>query len=240
MNISYTNELHDKYKARTITSAEVVLPIVFDLVRPKSVVDIGCGHGIWLNVCKQLGATGLLGVDGSYINPEQMLIPRDCFLPMDLNQPGNIERRFDLAMSVEVAEHLRPESSSAFVGLLTSLSDRILFSAAIPGQPGDAHINARWPAFWIGEFEKRGFVALDFIRPKIWHDEKVMLCYRQNLLFFVKEELYKSNAGLRELPRANCLHLVDEGSLQSLLGFRESLRRCGRILCDVLRHGRGR
>ena len=195
---------------------------------------------IWLNACKQLGATGLLGVDGSYIDPGQLLIPRDCFQPMDLNQPGKIDRRFDLAMSVEVAEHLRPESTGAFLELRTSLSDRILFSAAIPGQPGDTHINARWPAFWIGEFEKRGFAALDFIRPKIWHDERVMLCYRQNLLFFVKEGPYKANAGLRELPRANCLQLIDEGSLQSLLGFRESLRRCGRILGNVLRRGRGR
>jgi SAM-dependent methyltransferase len=237
MNISYTNELHEKYKARTITSAQVVLPIVFNKVRPKSVVDIGCGHGIWLSICQQLGATDVLGVDGAYIDPERLLIPRDCFQPMDLNRPERIVRRFDLAMSVEVGEHLRPESTDAFLALLTSLSDQILFSAAIPGQPGDAHINAHWPAFWIEEFGKRGFTALDFIRSRIWHDERIMLCYRQNLLFFVKNELYQSNGVLRDLPRANCLQLIDADTLQSLLGFRESLCRCARILCNILRHG---
>ena len=240
MNISYTNALHAKYKARTIASAGVILPIVFDLLQPKTVVDIGCGHGIWLSKCRQQGATSILGVDGNYIDPDQMLIPPDCFMAMDLNHPNHIDRMFDLAISLEVAEHLRPDSTQAYLGLLTSLSDQILFSAAIPGQEGDAHINARWPAFWIGEFERRGFVALDFIRPKIWHDETVALCYRQNVLFFVSEKRYAASPKFRELPRANCLHLIDEGSLQSLLGLRETLRRCGRILCDSLRPGRGR
>jgi hypothetical protein len=226
MNISYTNELHAKYKARTISSAEVILPIVFDQLRPKTVVDIGCGHGIWLNACKQLGATGLLGVDGTYIDPNQMLTPPECFMPMDLNHPGRIDRKFDLAMSLEVAEHLRPGSTDEYLDLLTSLSDQVLFSAAIPGQPGDAHINARWPAFWIGKFEKRGYVALDFIRPQVWHNEDVLLCYRQNILLFVAKKRHENNERLRALPRVNCLHLIDEGSLQSLLGVRNSLRRC--------------
>lgn len=238
MHISYTNELHEKYKPRTIASAEVVLPIVFDLIHPKSVVDIGCGHGIWLKFCQQLGTTDLLGVDGAYIDPDRLLIPRDCFQAMDLNQPEPIARRFDLAMSLEVAEHLHPESTGRFLGLLTSLSDFILFSAAIPGQPGDAHINARWHSFWIGELEKLGFVALDFVRPKIWHDERIMLCYRQNLLLFVKKAVYLSNADVQNLPRANCLQLIDEDSLLSLLGFRKSLRRCGRILWNRLFRGR--
>jgi hypothetical protein len=240
MRISYTNELHAKYKARTISSAEVILPMVFDQFRPKTVVDIGCGHGIWLRKCRQQGATGLLGVDGTYIDSNQMLTPPECFMAMDLNHPGRIDRKFDLAMSLEVAEHLKPEATDAFLELLTSLSDQILFSAGIPGQEGDAHINARWPAFWINEFGKRGYVALDFIRPRIWHDETVALWYRQNILFFVSEKLYNSSAKIRELPRANCLHLIDEGSLQSLLGLRESLRRCGKILCNSLRRGQVR
>lgn len=239
MNISYSNELHNKYKARTLSSAEVILPLVFDRFHPQSVVDIGCGHGIWLNQCRQLGATSLLGVDGSYIDPGQLLISPDHFMSMDLNHLGHLDRSFDLAISVEVAEHLQPQSTDAFLDFVSSLSKRILFSAAIPGQAGDAHINARWPSFWIREFEKRGFVALDFIRPRIWHDETVMLCYRQNILFFVAEELYRNDADMQDLQRANCLQLIDEGNLQVLLGLRESLCRCGRLLWNALcrRHG---
>ena len=239
MNISYTNELHVKYKARASSSAATILPVVFDLFSPKTVVDVGCGHGIWLSKCNQLGVKSLLGIDGTYIDSNQLLILSDSFMTMDLNHPRRIDRKFDLAISLEVAEHLLPESTDAYLDMLTSLSEQILFSAAIPGQEGDAHINAHWPSFWIGKFQQRGYVALDFIRPRIWHDESVALCYRQNIQYFVSEKLFQSNSKFRELPRANCLHLIDEGSLQVQLGFRESLRRCGRILRDSVWLGRG-
>lgn len=228
MNISYTNELHAKYKDRTVASAEAILPLVFAQAAPQSVVDVGCGHGLWLDRCRSLGAGQVAGIDGSYIDPAQMAIPADCFHTMDLNHPVLVGKKFDLAISLEVVEHLKPGATPAFLDLLASLSDHILFSAAIPGQPGDVHINSRWPAFWIQEFAKRGFVALDFIRPRIWHDESVALCYRQNILYFVAENEYKADAGLHSLPRANCLHLVDEDTLQFLMGTKESLRRCWR------------
>ena len=229
MNISYTNELHAKYKDRTMASAEAILPMVLTPSVPDSVVDVGCGHGLWLSMCLKLGVKTVLGLDGSYIDPAQMRIPPDSFQAMDLNCPGSIARKFDLAMSLEVAEHLRPSSTNDFVDLLTSLSDQVLFSAAIPGQPGDAHINVRWPAFWIKEFEKRGYVALDHIRPNIWHNENIALCYRQNLLFFVARRKYDDDPRLQALPQANCLHLMDENTLEALLGFRASLRRCATL-----------
>lgn len=237
MNISYSNELHAKYKDRTVASAEVILPLVFALGVPQSVVDIGCGPGFWLECCKKSGSKCLLGIDGNYIDSAQLAIPADCFRPMDLNRPFPLAERFDLAMSLEVVEHLTPTSTPAFLDMLVSSSRRILFSAAIPGQPGDAHINGRWPAFWIKEFAARGFVALDFIRPQIWHNETVALCYRQNILYFVAKSDYEADAELRHLPQANCLHLIDEDTLQLLLSAPESLRRCAGGWLRNLLHG---
>src|ERR1700675_552820 len=34
-------------------------------IEPKSVLDVGCGHGAWLKACHELGATQLLGLDGT-------------------------------------------------------------------------------------------------------------------------------------------------------------------------------
>ena len=239
MNISYTNELHAKYKERTRASVAAILPLAFARSKPASVVDVGCGHGVWLAACKNMGVSRISGIDGSYIDPAQMDIPPECFRAMDLNRPIPVGSTFDMAISLEVAEHLRPESTNDYLQFLTSLSPRILFAAAIPGQPGDAHVNERWPSFWIEEFKKRGYAALDFIRPQIWHAEEVILCYRQNILFFAKEELCARGAEYDGLPRANCLHLVDEGILQELLGVRESLKRCGRHVANSLTPGRG-
>jgi SAM-dependent methyltransferase len=231
MDIQYTNELHRKYVARTVASANRVIPLVLDVTSPSSVVDVGCGHGHWLKRFLERGITDVLGIDGAYVNAEELVIPRDRFQVMDLNQPVHLDRRFDLAVSLEVAEHLKPTSSEPFVSFLTSLSDRVLFSAGIPGQPGDFHINARWPSFWRELFEQRGYVALDYIRPRIWHDEDVMLCYRQNTYVMVKRDALDADSRMRVLPRANCLTLVDEDALRIHLGWKATLRRAiGRVM----------
>jgi SAM-dependent methyltransferase len=229
MTIKYLNEYHDAGKARGIKSAEAVTRLVHDVVKPGSVVDVGCGHGYWLRAFMNLRARSVTGIDGDYIDRAKLEIPVDRFVEMDLNRPRPLANSFDLAMSIEVAEHLRPSSSDGFVDFLCSLSTCILFSAGIPGQPGRYHINARWPYFWSEKFGSRGYVALDFIRPRIWHDEDLMLCHRQNILLYVHRDL-AGTAPYRDLPRMNCLTLVDYDVILQQLSARESLRRIVRKL----------
>lgn len=226
MDIQFTNEMHRKHRALTMASSSTILPIVIETGAVDSVVDLGCGLGIWLHAVKTLGASRVLGIDGDYLDSSQMFIDPHEFRKMDFRHPEPVDGHFDLALSLEVIEHLEEKYSRCYLDLLTSLSDRILFSAAIPGQPGDAHVNARWPGYWIEEFKKRGYTALDFVRPRIWHNESVALCYRQNMLFFIKESVREGDALFRHLPRANCLHLVDEGTLEVLLKGPATLRRC--------------
>ncbi|HEV3234434.1 MAG TPA: methyltransferase domain-containing protein, partial [Candidatus Dormibacteraeota bacterium] len=143
------------------TSAGEVLPMVFELVRPISVVDVGCWTGGWLAVARKLGVSDFLGVDAPMTDRSKLKIPEANFFPWDLNQPLRLERNFDLAISLEVAEHLGEHRSQAFVESLTSLAPVVLFSAAIPGQGGTGHVNEQWPAYWINRFEARGWTVLD-------------------------------------------------------------------------------
>ncbi|HMP71838.1 MAG TPA: class I SAM-dependent methyltransferase [Kiritimatiellia bacterium] len=219
MNVAYDNEHHLRSRERGLRSAASITRLVYPLVQPHSVVDVGCGLGYWLKSFLDAGAEHVLGIDGDYIDRAQLAIPADCFRIMDLNRPTPVEEGFDLAISIEVAEHLRPDSGEAFVGFLCGLSQQVLFSAAIPGQPGHNHINPRWPGYWKSLFQRQGYVAYDFIRPRIWHEEDLMLCHRQNLLFFVHEERAES-FDQRGIPRANCLTLVDE----DVLSARDTLR----------------
>ena len=71
---------------------------------------------------------------------------------------------------------------------ITAFSNVILFSAAIPGQGGTHHVNEQWPSYWIEKFRARGCLPVDCIRPILWNSNDVLWWYRQNLLFFVKEE----------------------------------------------------
>src|SRR5690606_35475831 len=121
------------------------------------------------------------------------------FRRTDLGTPISESSRFDLSISLEVAEHLPESRADVFVDNLTRLSDAVLFSAAIPGQGGTGHVNEQWPTYWIERFAARGFRLADVVRPAIWEDDRMPYWYRQNTLLFVKESrLADAPAALRE------------------------------------------
>jgi SAM-dependent methyltransferase len=181
----HNEAVHNKEAARE------VLPIVFKTLRPGSVLDVGCGLGTWLTVCEELGVSDLLGVDGEFVNRAKMVIPPSMFRPVDLSVPFNLSRRFDLIICVEVAEHL-PESSAAdFISSLVRHGDTILFSAAIPGQLGQNHLNEQWPEYWVKQFKQHGYFFHDTIRNEIWDNPKVEWWYRQNI-FLVRKGVQPS------------------------------------------------
>lgn len=102
----YTREFYDAQRTGSFRSARRVLPFVLDLIRPRSVVDVGCGVGTWLRATKECGVESVLGLDGDYVDRDALMIsPRD-FVAHDLSCPIELERTFDMAICLEVAEHL--------------------------------------------------------------------------------------------------------------------------------------
>ncbi len=180
--------LHDA-KVHNTTGPGEVVPLVMDIVGPASVIDVGCGLGTWLVVFEEKGVREIMGVDGDYVNRSQLHISADQFMAADLTQPFHFPRKFDLVISLEVAEHLPENAADTFVQTLTSLGDTILFSAAIPGQGGQNHLNEQWPEYWQEKFARYAFRFYDVIRDKVWSNEKVEVWYRQNMFLVSKREL---------------------------------------------------
>jgi SAM-dependent methyltransferase len=197
MNV-YSSAYFDKLNPRVRSSAERIVPHLLHYVPAKSVIDVGCGIGTWLSVFQSCGVQDILGVDGSYVDLAQLQIPQGCFLTHDLETPFSLDRGFDLALSLEVAEHLCPEAANTFVESLTSLSPVVVFSAAVPGQGGDRHINEQWPPYWIERFQQRGYEAIDVLRRPFWDDDEVEWWYAQNLFFFVDDRGLDSHPQLRD------------------------------------------
>lgn len=187
MNEQYTPEYFDSFKHSSRRSAEVVVPIVASWVNPHSVIDLGCGLGMWLSVWRETGAE-IRGVDGEWVARDQLAIPADRFTTHDLSQPYNPDKRYDLAMSVEAAEHLPPESAASFVNSLTQAAPVVLFSASTPNQPGADHVNCQWPDYWAGLFADRGYLVIDTLRYMIWEDTRVDWWYRQNIMIYVDRD----------------------------------------------------
>jgi len=183
--------IEDDYKHKdevdgATRAANRIAPLILKLAPGiRSVVDLGGGTGAWLQVLHNLGVETIQ----LYDVPEaalDLLIERSCFQAVDLNKRVPPLTRFDLAVCVECAEHLRPKRALPLVKWLTSAADIVIFSAAIPGQPGKGHINARLPEYWQALFRQCGYTRCDVLRGSIVSDSSIPYWYRQNLFVFTK------------------------------------------------------
>jgi SAM-dependent methyltransferase len=183
----YDQQFFDDHKGGARSSAQVIMPAVLKLCLPRaihSVVDVGCGLGTWLRVCRESGVPETLGIDGDYVDRASLEIPASSFLSHNLNLPVEFDRSFDLVISLEVAEHLPRDAANKFVQTLTRLAPIVLFSAAIPGQGGEHHINEQWPDYWADLFAKYHHVGIDCLRFSLLGDRRVEFWYQQNTLIF--------------------------------------------------------
>ena len=184
----YKDTFYGNRDAQTAHAARTILALTLDLLPPvRSAVDVGCGVGTWLAALGERGVATIRGLDGAWVRRDLLTIPSECFEAVDLKEPVRASERFDLAISVEVAEHLPPNCADTFVDSLVGLSDFVLFSAAIPHQGGKHHLNEQWQDYWAGLFALRGYAVLDAIRPRIWEDDQIAFWYRQNVLLYVKK-----------------------------------------------------
>lgn len=176
----------DRQREREMSAGFVLDALLQVIPRPASVIDIGCGIGSWLVSFREAGIIDITGVDGHWVEEYELAIPREKMRFADLSQPIALGRKFDLAISMEVAEHIPASSAGVYVDTLVGASDMVLFSAAIPGQGGKGHVNEQWLEYWDALFCARDFAGFDVIRPRIWNDHRISVWYRQNTVLFVR------------------------------------------------------
>jgi SAM-dependent methyltransferase len=204
MSGNYTSTFYEGLRTGAERSAEAIVPLVVDLFHPRGVVDVGCGDGSWLAVFRKLGVQNVLGIDGDYVERGLLRIPQEHFQAADLSRPLVLPQTFDLAVSLEVAEHLPEECAAVFIESLTRLAPVILFSAAIPFQGGVHHVNEQWPDKWGELFQERDYLPIDCIRKRIWQNDAVDWWYAQNILVFAHETFLQRNALLKaEFDKTN-------------------------------------
>jgi SAM-dependent methyltransferase len=199
----------------SLPSARVLIPLVVGLLHPTSVVDVGCGPGAWLRAFVENGVRNVRGIDGDYVDRSKLLIEPQYFVAADFSRPFSIEGKYDLAVCIEVAEHLPETQAEMLIERLTSAAPAVLFSAAIPGQGGTNHLNEQWPEYWGGLFAKHDFAMIDAFRSRIRDDSRIAYWVRQNVLLFV------SKSALLFYPKLE------------LEGERNSERHCDWVYADL-------
>jgi SAM-dependent methyltransferase len=226
----YDGAFFDAIADGSLRSARIVAQLLLELFTPHSVVDVGCGTGAWLKAfAERVDGLEVMGIDGDYVDRSKLLFDQNRFVAADLTRLVRIDGRYDLALCLEVAEHLPSPSASGLVSALTGCAPLVLFSAAVPGQTGTHHVNERWPFYWKALFADRGYFRLDPVRRHIWQDERVEWWYQQNIFLFANQQALDHSAALATEYRkaqANCLELVNETILSRYTSF-------GRLLAKL-------
>ncbi len=144
-------------------------------------IDWGCGCGYILEKLQMHGITDLIGIEGSAeVKP---------FIPESLKDKIHIADVllyadagvYDLAISIEVAEHLHERDAGRFVNAVCSSASKFVWwSAAQPGQKGTGHITLKSPCFWIDVFKDVGLFEPDY--EKTYELKCAMLVNHQLML----------------------------------------------------------
>jgi SAM-dependent methyltransferase len=241
MTSPYDHHFYAEQIEGSLSSARVITGLLADLWRPASVLDIGCGRGAWLKAWHERGVLELHGIDGPWNRGADLLESAIAFRAANLEQPLQGLPPVDLAMSIEVVEHLTPEAGASVVDALTRAADVVLFSAAFSGQGGVMHQHERYHSHWGRLFRERGFASFDAFRPRVWSDPRVAPWHRANVFLHVRD----GHALTRELPARGVPALADLGFMDAVHpwlyerwrepGLRGHLRALGPSLLKALR-----
>ena len=168
-------------------SAKVMANSIRRDFAPRTIVDVGCGTGALLLAMRESGVR-VLGFERSTaaldLCRRRGLEVRKLDLEKDVIE---VNEKFDVAVSVEVAEHLPAAVADRYIDALTQLSDVVVFTAAPPGQGGTDHVNEQPAGYWIEKFVTRSFVCLEDVTADWQHEWEVggaSAWYFRNLMVF--------------------------------------------------------
>ena len=184
---NYDRLFYEYQREGSLRSALALLPLVLDAFPVRSVLDIGCGAGAWLAAYEQLGVFDIVGVDGDYVDRSVLMVEPSRFRSSNITHHFDLGRRFDLVQCLEVAEHVPQDKSDLLVDNIVRHSSMVLFSAAVPGQGGEDHINEQPYSFWRDRFAARGYRLFDFVRPQVKRCLEIEPWYRYNVMLFVDD-----------------------------------------------------
>lgn len=181
-----------KNRSRLNWRAPIICGAIKNILEPERLIDVGCATGDLVAEFLVMGIDAY-GIEGSNNCREYLECPGERIFHLDLRVPI-VEKsdRYDLSICFEVAEHIEPDYADIFVDNLALLSDRILISAAPPGQDGRCHWNCQPAEYWADKFMQRGYYFRQLFVTALrsewsaWKMKPGIKAYYENLLYFEK------------------------------------------------------
>lgn len=154
---------------------------------PKDVIDVGCATGDLVACFNDMGLIAF-GIEGS--GNAKPFLETGYIWFHDLREPIKPSITFDLVMSLEVAEHIEPEYAEIYVANLVTLGDRILITAAPPGQGGHHHFNCQLPEYWDEKFKAHNYLQIPFLTQMLknqlvpWKHKPGIKAFYDNAIYY--------------------------------------------------------
>ncbi len=175
--------------------AEWFISLLQDIFEFQSLIDLGCATGHYLFYALKEGVSDVLGVEGSPAAFSNLLVDKKYIIQHDLRKPLNLNRKYDIALSIEVAEHIDKKYSDVYLKSMCDCSDLIIFTAATPNQGGKCHVNEQPHKWWIEKFKKHSFrfdkKMTDLLRRKIKENAEagkfIVFWLEPNIMVFCRE-----------------------------------------------------
>jgi len=186
LNRVYDQDFYAEMAPAKAASARAFAQVVAANMSFQSLFDIGCGSGVFLAEFHRLGKD----VAGCEASRDAVTLASKDFpvFVADATRPIPIDRRHDLVLCIEVAEHIGHRHSRQLVENCAHLGAQVLFTAAPPGQKGIGHINLHAREFWQELFRREGFVldapGTERIREQL-RQQQVLAWLYNNLMIFV-------------------------------------------------------
>lgn len=186
----YSKDYYSIHDENSYKSATVILNQLSNYISPSSIIDWGCGSGTWCKAAIEIWNVSIIGIDQHDFDGYQMYISQSNYRKEDIRKEIWVNK-VELAICVEVIEHIDEYYEDAVIDNICSCSDTILFSGALPFQGGTGHINEKPYSYWVKKFRERGYNLDDRIRRDIWDNSDVEIWYRNNIMLLKKVKTIK-------------------------------------------------
>lgn len=180
----YAKRIEDPWRSE----ANQIGIVLMNYFEPESVIDFGCAVGAHLEPFHK-NNIAVQGVEGNKKGIEYAVIPKKYISHHDLRKPFDSNRKYDLAISIEVAEHIPQQFDDVYVNSICASASNIVITAAPPGQGGTHHVNEQPNEYWIDKFERRGFSYRENANKELAAQFEVSnsTWVEENLLIFKEE-----------------------------------------------------
>ena len=155
----YTREFHKSIENDEYPQAVRLAEYISKYMKCDSFIDFGCSTGLYLREIQlKMPTISTTGYEFSKDAVDNALCKN--IVQVDLTNKLEAEKTPNtLGLCLEVLEHIDEQNSKAVLENIVSMCDKLIFSAAIPGQGGVGHINCRPKIDWIKKFHELGWVV---------------------------------------------------------------------------------